>query len=433
MRLDGRYSRFTPASGERWPHARTACFIIPVILCAVTVCPAPPETRGSVSQAAREARVALAAGRWAAAEKLLGPLVVPARLAELPAGIRVELLGLWGEVLFAREDPEAALAALEQALSSASDAARDALGLRLVECLLAVSEPEGARRRFTSLTEQERQKPQARFLNALVLYALEEEDEAGRLFEAVLESAPVAEAAHYLGVLTYDRGQPGAALKHFSTAIKLDPGDYYSRIYRARCLLDLNLAPRAERELRELRARRSTPEVSCLLGRALSRQRRDREALGFFRAATRERPEYAEALFGESSALRRLGEQVKAREAAEKFRRVHLRQERKRRRLEALHQESLRSPRRWQLHEAMARLGHESGDLEAAERHAWRALRIAPLEVSPRLLLARILVDRGRYQGAALHYQKVLRRNTQHETARTDLERLVREHARRER
>ncbi len=39
----------------------------------------------------------------------------------------------------------------------------------------------------------------------------------------------------------------------------------------------------------------------------------------------------------------------------------------------------------------------------------------------------------GKGRGAAKHYQKDLTRNPQHETARTELERLVREHARRER
>ena len=379
------------------------------------------------------AELALQRGDLLAAEKLLGPIVARPRLAVLPPRDRVRILELWGDVLVAREDPERALAAFDEARSIASGEAKTELTLRQADCFLALSDLASASKLLETLNESDRARPRARFLSAVVIYAADDHEQAQQRFEALFAREPTAETAHYLGVIAYEQGALEEALKKFSAAIEMDPGDYYSRVYRSRCLLDLHQVAEAERELREVKAHRPTPEVLCLFGRALMRQRREREALAAFRAAMRDHPSYSEAMFGEATVLRRLGDVKKAREAAERFRRIHLRQDQERRRLDALHQKILRSPSRWQLRMEIARLSRVSGDLEAAERHAWRAVRLAPEEVRCRLLLARILVDQGRYQAAAVQYQRILRRHPDHDEARGELERMVSQHARRAR
>ena len=388
--------------------------------------------RESVPRALSATEDALRRGDLARAQTLLAPLVSAPGLGQLASGERIEVLALWGEVLLGREDPERAIAAFDDARRLATGERRIELTLRLAGGYLAVSDPESARELIESLSATDRERPEAKFLSAVVVYADEDREEARRRLEALQKEQPLAEAAHYLGVLAYERGAHEEALEHFSLAVRLDPRDYYSSVYRSRCLLDLHRMIDAERELRRLKTRHRTPEVSCLLGRVLLRQRRDRDALAEFRAAIRERPSYAEALFGEASALRRLGETDAAREVADRFRRVHLRQEADRRRLDALHQKSLRAPGRWQLRREIAELSRAAGDLEAAERHAWRAVRLSPDEVSCRLLLARVLVDQGRYQAAAVQYQRLLSEHPRNSEARAELERLVRDHARKQ-
>src|SRR4030095_13407684 len=125
--------------------------------------------------------------------------------------------------------------------------------------------------------------------------------------------------------------------------------------------------------------------------------------------------------FGLATALRRQGKTGEAREALAKFESVHRAEAARLRKVDSLTQACLRAPRDAAAAEALARFSLESGDLDACEQHAWRAIRIEPGRTGARLALARALARGGRYGAAAVQYQRILRADSSHAEARQEL------------
>jgi tetratricopeptide (TPR) repeat protein len=290
-------------------------------------------------------------------------------------------------------------------------------GERAEELLRGLAAPaKGAAARIDQLTGM-----------ALVLRNREQE---ARPYLERARAGGLSSASHLLGLGAFHRGDYAAAVGLLSEAIRAEPGDYYSLLYRGWALLESNRLEEARGALAETRAVAATPEVDEMLGRLELRAGRLEAALARFQAALAVNPGYAEAQFGLAGALRRLGRKEEARKAAELFRKLHQAQEENLRKAYQLSQEQLASPGDGSIAEELSRHYLEAGDLQAAERFAWKALALEPARFTARLLLARSLAGTGLFSQAAFHYRKVLRQRPDQAEARSELEELVRRHAR---
>jgi tetratricopeptide (TPR) repeat protein len=351
-------------------------------------------------------------------------------------------LGLAGEL---GHDPEAAVSALktasELARGSSASLAQD-IALALARAGLEMKDAGLARATLERLDKGELSQPPAALLLGLSFFVSDDTRQAEKALLDVLHGGmgpgnpaaanerEVAQAAFYLGVIFFDRGDREAALKNFELAAKLDPQDYYVHVYMARSLLDLDRGGEALKRLEGLVAPFQTPEVRSLEGRAQLRERRYEEATALFRQALEMNPRSTEALMGLGTALRCLGKQEEARRALERFQALHQEESEHQRKVNALSQAIERSPKDSKAVEEMALLAFEGGDVEAAERNAWRALILDPRRIPSRLILARALARGGRYGAASVQYQKILRQDPNQEEARQELDELVRNHAR---
>jgi tetratricopeptide (TPR) repeat protein len=266
-------------------------------------------------------------------------------------------------------------------------------------------------------------------LRGTCLYLRGREEEARPLLERA-RAGGQSSAAHLLGLIRFHRGEYPEAADLLAEAVQAAPEDYYSRLYRGWALLELNRLEESRTALLETRSVAATPEVEEMLGRLELRAGRLEPALARFRAALAAQPRYAEAEFGAAAALRRLGRESEAREAAARFRELHDDEQAGLREAYRLQQEQLASPRDPARFDAQAAHYLRAGDLEEAERCAFRSLGLDPTRSGPRLLLARALNASGRFREAALHYRKVLRAEPGHREARAELEELIRKHAR---
>jgi thioredoxin-like negative regulator of GroEL len=154
----------------------------------------------------------------------------------LPRERRAEALALLGQAHRLEEDPEAAAAAFEEALAAGPGPDGGALALvGLAEALLDMRDGAGAHRALARLPPEARKLGRARLLAALALQAAGRRAEAEALLREALARGPAPEAEHALGVILFERGEFAAAIVRFEAALRLDPRDYYSRIYLCAC------------------------------------------------------------------------------------------------------------------------------------------------------------------------------------------------------
>ncbi len=299
------------------------------------------------------------------------------------------------------------------------------------ECSLEMKDAEAAESMLSRCADGPDPVARARAdeLKGMALFLKTREAEARPFLERARKAGRSA-AAHFLGLLHFHRGEHREALALLEEAVRAEPDDYYSLLYRAWTLLELKRTDDARRALEETRAVASTPEVEDMLGRVELRAERFEAALSHFRSALAANPGYAEAQSGVATALRRLGRTEEAKAATAAFRKLFQDQQENLRIAYELNQRHLAAPRDPAIAEELARHHLATADLQEAERFAWKALAIDPGRIDPRLCLARALAGAGDYRHAAFHYRKVLRSRPDLAAAREELEELIRRHAR---
>ncbi len=377
----------------------------------------------------------LESGDAKGALRMLDALVTSGDLAGLGRSLQAQVLALHGEAAEGTDDPETAAAsysgALDASQGEAGTAPLENAILGLARSALKMKDGERARLALERLGAEARGREPARSLAATASFFEGRLREAETLLEACARDTKSAQTEYLLGVILFDRGDRPGALTRFESATRLDPADYYAEIYTARTLLELNRAEAALKALESLPATIDTPEVRYLMGKARLRLGQLLPASERFKAALELNPLYGEALFGLGTALRQAGKAEDARVVLKKFEEVHRTDAERLRKLDKMSQALLREPKSARLADELAQAHFESGDLEAAERYAWRALEHDPQRRSSRLVLARSFSRLGRFSAAAMQYQRILRSNPSDPDARRELSELVEKHARR--
>jgi len=384
---------------------------------------------GPLNQLADEAENALAEGRPERAVKILEDAIARAegRRPEEAAGLYLIL----ARVQLERNDPEETIASLDEA-QKLGGASREEPLLR-AQALLTMGESAAS---LELLAPLELSGPPFTDGHAVLCEALLSEGKRTRA-EALLVRLRQNDATpwtlHRLGVLFHERGEHHKAVEVLREAIDKDANDYYSRIYVARSLLELERPDDAVRTLEAVRRVADTPEVTYLLGRAAAATADPKSAVAHFRATLERQPTYTEALYGLSCALRDLDETEESRRTFLRFQKLHREDSRRLVDASRFEQELVLSPEDTGVALRAARFHLREKNYNRAERTAWRVLRRNPLDVTARMILARALGAQGRYQEAALHYQKTLRIQPDHTEAQRELEGLVERHRRRRR
>ncbi|HZN59495.1 MAG TPA: tetratricopeptide repeat protein [Planctomycetota bacterium] len=404
-------------------------FVLPVLGAALL------GALGAADAIARAAQ-AMEDGDARSAYDVLRPLAESTRFGDLEARDRPRAWCLLGLAAEAVQDPETAAAAHEKALEEngaellEAQGLRDACLLSLARSALDVKDADLARRTLERAGAEARSSREGLRVVALAAFFAGDLPSAKEVLEKWRSSSNDSEASYYLGVLHFDRGDRAKALELFDEALRRDPSSYYAKIYSARAALELDRAADALRSVDALLAATPTAESHYLRGKCLLRLARWEEAAGSFRRSLELKPRYAEALYSLGDALRRLGRADASRAALMEFEKVHREEQERLRKADRLSQKLLRSPGDAATAEELARLDLEGDDLDGAEKNAWRAVRSSPSSEGGRLLLARILVRAGRYSAAALQYQRLLAAHPTHAEARSELEDLIRKHAR---
>ncbi len=302
--------------------------------------------------------------------------------------------------------------------------------LLAAECFLEMRNPHGAELALKKCDGHRDPNLRASIdeLRGMALFMRGKEDEAYSHLKRAREGGRRG-SSHFLGIIHFHRAEYEKALKYLEEAIRADPGDYYSLLYRGWTFLELHRIDDARRALLETQKVAATAEVENMLGLTELRAERFQEALRHFHAALAGNPLYAEAQNGAASALRRLGCKEEARAASKAFRKLfHDQQEHLRIAFE-LDQKMLAHPSDPKIAEELGRHYFSNFDLLEAERLAWKALSLDPGRISARILLARTFTRSGRYRFAAFQYQKILRMRPDHAEARAELEELIRKYA----
>lgn len=307
-------------------------------------------------------------------------------------------------------------------------------GFSAVECLLEMKDAPAAAAFLAGFAGSVPQEARGRVeeLRATCLFLEGREGEARPHLERAREAGSRT-ASHFLGLSSFHLGDYRSALSFLEEALRDQPDDYYSLLYRGWACLELNRLDEARAAFLETKRVASTAEVEQMLGRVEMRAERLEKALEHFRSALASNPAYAEAQFGIATALRRLGRKEEAGQAAAAFRRLHREQDENLRRAYQLNQRHLASPGDPAVTEELARHYLTTGDLQEAERFSWKTVLLVPTRPSARVLLARALAGAGRYREAAFHYRKVLRSVPDQPEARRELEDLIRKHAQKRR
>jgi tetratricopeptide (TPR) repeat protein len=356
-------------------------------------------------------------------------------LEAAPDGSRAaELKSLIGAAYRAEGDPESAIGMFEEVLeggarSGAADVceslARCHLDTGDVGALRALLEGDGACAPVRSDWQRE--------LLGVAGFGDGQLVEARQLLESIGSRGELA--WHYLGRLNFQDGKYEGALLCFEAALKASTPDarYENQIYLAWCLLHLNRIEKARTLLESVASRFKTPEPYYLLGQVELRAGNAESAASSFRQALARQPGMAEAQFGLAGALRRLGQPEKSKVAFDRFRVLHEEEQESNRRAHRLGQYFLADPGATRALE-LCRHYLESGDLESALTYAWIAVR-SDGGSETRIWLARVLVRTGRFQGAAVHYRRVIMNGSTPSrvrlSAESELRDLVDAHAKR--
>lgn len=404
-----------------------------------------------VSREVAQAATQLEDGHGPEALEICERLAREAEFSTLPPAARERVWTLLGLSAAATEDTEKAVSGFEKALKCFPEepvtVVKKQVALDLARCYLEMNDGARARAALAQVAGNNGARndvasaAKGDFSSSLLQaesYLLDGEPQHA---QTILESLRgSSRAAFSLGVIHFDGGDRERALKHFEEAARLEPQEYYTGIYRARSLLELD---RAEEAIGILEVQGgstggagsssqgfNTPEVFFLLGRAYIRRKRFADGARQLREAIKQRPDYTEALFSLGTSLRRLGQLDEARKVLKRFKALYRVEVSRLKKLQAQAQVVLLQPKNAMALEELARLALEAGDLQAAQRHAWRVLRLESDPGEARLTLARTLLRTGRYTAAAVHYQRFIRAHPRHSTALSELEHLVREHSR---
>lgn len=202
-------------------------------------------------------------------------------------------------------------------------------------------------------------------------------DEAERAYRDVLERAPHhPDALHYLGVVLYQRGDPGAALPFFErAAVPLGKTpDFLANFGLAQ--KETNFRNRAKDTLRRALALNPAHDAALFnLGLLLFEEGDGEGAAALFEKAVAGSPDSAEARFFLGRALERAG---RAEEARECFRRVVA--------LDPGHAPA------W---DRLAEMALAAGAIEEAAVAAAKAVEAAPKDLQALVAMAEILERRG--------------------------------------
>ena len=367
--------------------------------------------------------VFLEEGDLASALRVLPPLM---NHKEWQPPERYQLHGALGYAYQATGDPERAathLRAARKLTGSVEDTMN--VGLLLAETHLAMQDPIGALSALDRLPAPRRESEAARLLLSTAHAMAGKTTLAEELLERLLERGESLDALRAVAVLEYERGLFREAEQHFARARKLEPHDYYTAVYHARVLLELGSSGPAKEELRRLTP--STPEVEYLQGLAALRERDFTRAATGFRRALDGNPDYAEALFGLGTALRRQGKSDEARATYARFQEIERGWVAYRRRRDALLEVAKGAPDDDDAHASVATCAAGQNDLETAEASFWRALTLAPRNSQYRIGLAQTLRKMRRYQAALVQYRRALELSPGHPTARREIEELLRQ------
>jgi tetratricopeptide (TPR) repeat protein len=341
-----------------------------------------------------------------------------------------ELHLLAAEAWAALEDPEAVLAETDAAQSA--DAAHDSerrarisswAWLEVGEATRAIEALEPLIRRAPTDTQLAVELSEA-------YGAAGELRRAESLLESIASSSRSPGLLYRLGVLLHDRGLHERAERLFGEVLAAEPSQYYAAIYRARSLLALSRGE-AALNLVESRLRGdATAELWYLHGRALRILARSDEAISSFRNAIGLDPEYSEALYALGIALRATGRDDDASDALAKFETRRRRDAERLVRGQVLEARASRAPQDADLHLEAARDHEAAKEPEAAERYAWRVLRLRPDTIDARVVLARALRAQGRYQAAATQYRRIIMARPSDATIEAEFADLIRGHGR---
>ncbi len=304
-------------------------------------------------------------------------------------------------------------------------------GLKLIQTQLEMWDLEGAKQWLKALPKPLPQefKDAQQELSALALLLSGEQGKARLLLNQSSEKSFTG--WHNLGRLEFERGDNAKALVALKKAAKIDPDDYYNRLYLAWSHLRLNDLPQATEAFTSLAQSAPTAEVFELLGRLKLREGKFAEARQWSLNALTLDADLAEAQFVLATALKRLGKTNEAQQAFKKFKANHQKQQaglKEAYRLNQIHQQDPSDPEK-----ALVLGKHHlsDGDVASAERLSWRVLRKHPNHGQARLTLARAYRKVRRFSAAAIQYQIILKtkQGAIYSTARKELQELIQAHA----
>ena len=269
----------------------TARKLLPLaFVCATLLSPAlPTQTPAAFAEATTLMRSGLASaqrGDLRAARRDLERVV---RLAPKIAPGHAAL----GWVLLTMGDLQPAEAQLQTALRLAPNDAASQLNLARCESALAhhTAAVDLFRKATAGPTPPTLNESEA-LAYATSLKATGHAAEALTLLQSVADQQPSSAAlADAAGALLAASGQAEAALPYFERALKADPASPSAAYHRAATLLELGQTHAATEAAQALASRESTFDTELLLGRALSAERHDPEALTHLHRAAQLHPE----------------------------------------------------------------------------------------------------------------------------------------------
>jgi protein O-GlcNAc transferase len=216
-------------------------------------------------------------------------------------------------------------------------------------------------------------------------------DEAGDCCRRVLALQPDNDEAHRnLGNVLLARGEHNQAIKHYETALQINPGSVATLVCMGKISSSLGLQDKAEAYYKEaVRLNPDIPGVYYNLGCAQSDQKKYDAALESYRRAIQLNPDYAEAYNKAGNALKELGS-------------IELAMENYRHAIRL-------KPDFAAVYHNLAILLKEQGKLTTAEKTARQAIQIQPDIVEALVNLGNIHLEQGRVKAAIDDFGEALK------------------------